>query len=86
MIPRQKVVVVEDLISTGGSSLDTVAALEEAGAEVLGILSIFHYGIRTLPVRTISLCDLDTLAQVAVEEGYIKEKEMKEVLQWKSEI
>lgn len=86
LIPRQKVVVVEDLISTGGSSLDTVAALEEAGAEVLGILSIFHYGIRTLPVRTISLCDLDTLAQVAVEEGYIKEKEMKEVLQWKSEI
>jgi orotate phosphoribosyltransferase len=86
LIPGQKVVVVEDLISTGGSSMDTVSALEEAGAEVLGILSIFHYGIRTLPVKTISLCDLDTLAQVAVEEGYIKEKEMKEVLQWKSEI
>lgn len=84
--PGQKVVVIEDLISTGGSSMDTVEALEIAGAEVLGILSIFNYGIRTLPVRTISLCDLETLAQVAVEEGYIKEKEMKEVLEWKSEI
>ncbi len=82
----QKVVVIEDLISTGGSSMDTVEALEIAGAEVLGILSIFNYGIRTLPMRTISLCDLETLAQVAVEEGYIKEKEMKEVLEWKSEI
>lgn len=86
LIPGQKVVVVEDLISTGGSSLDTVEALETAGAHVLGILSIFNYGIRTLPVKTISLCDLDTLAQVAVEEGYIEEKEMKEVLEWKSEI
>jgi orotate phosphoribosyltransferase len=86
LIPGQKVVVVEDLISTGGSSMDTVEALETAGAEVLGILSIFNYGIRTLPVRTVSLCDLETLAQVAVEEGYIEEKEMKEVLEWKSEI
>lgn len=84
--PGQKVVVVEDLISTGGSSMDTVLALEEAGAEVLGIMSIFNYGIRTLPVRTVSLCDLDTLAQVAVEEGVIEPKEMEEVLLWKSEI
>jgi orotate phosphoribosyltransferase len=86
LIPGQKVVVVEDLISTGGSSMDTVEALETAGAQVLGILSIFNYGIRTLPVRTVSLCDLETLAQVAVEEGYIEKKEMKEVLEWKSEI
>jgi len=86
LLPGQKVVVVEDLISTGGSSMDTVEALETAGAQVLGILSIFNYGIRTLPVRTVSLCDLETLAQVAVEEGYIEEKEMKEVLEWKSEI
>jgi orotate phosphoribosyltransferase len=86
LIPGQKVVVVEDLISTGGSSMDTVDALETAGAEVLGILSIFNYGIRTLPVHTVSLCDLETLAQVAVEEGYIEPKEMKEVLEWKSEI
>lgn len=86
LTPGQKVVVIEDLISTGGSSMDTVEALETAGAEVLGILSIFNYGIRTLPIRTVSLCDLETLAQVAVEEGYIEEKEMKEVLEWKSEI
>jgi orotate phosphoribosyltransferase len=86
LLPGQKVVVVEDLISTGGSSLDTVHALEEAGGEVLGILSIFNYGIRSLPVRTVSLCDLETLAHVAVEEGYIEQKEMKEVLEWKSEI
>lgn len=86
LIPGQKVVVVEDLISTGGSSMDTVEALESAGAEVLGILSIFNYGIRTLPVRTVSLCDLETLGHVAVEEGYIETKEMKEVLEWKSEI
>jgi orotate phosphoribosyltransferase len=86
LIPGQKAVVVEDLISTGGSSMDTVAALEEAGAEVLGIISIFNYGIRTLPVKTISLCDLETLAQVAVEERYIEEQGMKEVLEWKSEI
>jgi orotate phosphoribosyltransferase len=86
LIPGQKVVVIEDLISTGGSSMDTVSALETEGAEVLGILSIFNYGIRTLPVRTVSLCDLETLAGVAVEEGYIEPKEMKEVLEWKSEI
>lgn len=86
LLPGQKVVVIEDLISTGGSSMDTVFALEEAGAEVLGILSIFNYGIRTLPVRTVSLCDLETLAAVAVEEGYIEPEQMKEVLAWKSEI
>jgi orotate phosphoribosyltransferase len=86
LTPGQKVVVIEDLISTGGSSMDTVEALETVGAEVLGILSIFNYGIRTLPIRTVSLCDLETLAQVAVEEGYIEQKEMKEVLEWKSEI
>jgi len=86
LVTGQKVVVVEDLISTGGSSLETVGVLEEAGAEVLGILSIFNYGIRLLPIKTVSLCDLDTLSQVAVSEGYIKESEMEEVLKWKSEI
>jgi orotate phosphoribosyltransferase len=86
LIPGQRVVVIEDLISTGGSSMDTVSALEAEEAEVLGILSIFNYGIRTLPVATVSLCDLETLAGVAVEEGYIEPKEMKEVLEWKSEI
>lgn len=86
LFPGQKVVVVEDLISTGGSSMETVEALREAGAEVLGILSIFQYGIRQLPIKTVSLCDLETLSKVAVSEGYIKESEMEEVLKWKSEI
>jgi orotate phosphoribosyltransferase len=86
LLPGQKTVVVEDLISTGGSALETAAALEEAGAEVLGILSIFNYGIRERPVKTISLCDLDTLAAVAAARGTITEAEAREVIQWKSEI
>lgn len=75
----EKVVVVEDLISTGGSVLDCVLPLREAGAEVLGVVSIFTYGMQkgldrlsTAHVCNTSLCDLDTLAQVAVAEGYIK--------------
>ena len=75
----QKCVVVEDLISTGGSSIDTVEALREAGAEVLGIVSIFTYGMKRglerlaeAGVKNISLCDFDTLVDVAAEEGYIR--------------
>ena len=74
-----KVVVVEDLISTGGSVLDTVAALREAGAEVLGIVSIFTYGMqkgldrmREANVTNYSLSNLDALVEVAAEEGYIE--------------
>lgn len=75
----EKVVVVEDLISTGGSVLDCILPLREAGAEVLGVVSIFTYGMQkgldrlsAEHVCNTSLCDLDTLAKVAVEEGYIK--------------
>lgn len=74
----QKCVVIEDLISTGGSSIETVEALREAGAEVLGIASIFTYGmkrglerLREAGVENVSLCDFDTLVEVAAEEGYI---------------
>ncbi len=74
----QKVVVVEDLISTGGSVLDVVDALKEAGAEVLGIVSIFTYSmqkgldrLRDANVQNISLTDFDTVIEVAAEEGYI---------------
>jgi len=74
----QKVVVVEDLISTGGSAIDAVNALREAGAEVLGIVSIFTYnmkrGLERLSeagVTNYSLTDFDTIVQVAVDEGYI---------------
>ena len=79
LLPGQKVVVVEDLISTGGSAVDTVIALREAGAEVLGIASIFTYGMQKgldrfeeNKVKNVSLCDLDTLVEVAADTGYIK--------------
>ncbi len=75
----QKVVVVEDLISTGGSVVEVVEALRAAGADVLGIVSIFTYGMRrgidrlaAANVRNVSLSNLDTLVEVAAESGYIK--------------
>lgn len=77
--PGTKVVVIEDLISTGGSVLECVEPLREVGAEVLGIVSIFTYGMQrgierlaASNVENTSLCDLDTLVEVAAEEGYIK--------------
>lgn len=76
--PGQKVVVVEDLISTGGSVIDVVEALREAGADVLGIVSIFTYGMKkglerlaAAQVKNISLTDFDSVAEAAAEEGYI---------------
>ena len=74
-----KVVVIEDLISTGGSCIEVVEALREAGAEVLGVASIFTYGMqkgldrmREANVTNYSLSNLDALVEVAAEEGYIK--------------
>ncbi len=79
----QKVVVVEDLISTGGSVIDVVDALREAGAEVLGIVSIFTYnmkrGVERLEeanVKNISLTNFDVVAEEAAEEGYIKKEDV----------
>ncbi|MDO5453187.1 MAG: orotate phosphoribosyltransferase [Eubacteriales bacterium] len=75
----QKVVVVEDLISTGGSVIEVVDALREAGADVLGIVSIFTYGMQKSVdrlaadnVKNVSLTNLDTLIEAAVEENYIQ--------------
>ena len=77
--PGWKVVVVEDLISTGGSAIETVEALREAGAEVLGIVSIFTYnmakGLQRMAeagVKNVSLTDFDALVEAAVQEGYIE--------------
>ena len=74
----QKVVVVEDLISTAGSCIEVAEVLREAGAEVLGVVSIFTYGMQkgvdrlaAAALKNVSLCDLDTLVDVAVEEQYI---------------
>ena len=86
----EKVVVVEDLISTAGSALDCVKVLREAGAEVLGIVSIFTYGMKKgldrmaeAKVENHSLCDLDTLVKVAVAEGYIREADEERLLKFR---
>ena len=83
----QKVVVVEDLISTGGSVIEVVNVLREAGAEVLGIVSIFTYGMKKgltrleeANVKNISLTNFDVIAKVAAEENYIKEEDVVKLL------
>ena len=88
--PGDKVVVIEDLISTAGSAIECVEALREAGAEVLGIVSIFTYGMKKgldrmaeAGVENHSLSDLDTLVKVAVEEGYIKESDEVKLLKFR---
>ncbi len=85
-----KVVVIEDLISTGGSSVDSVEALREAGAEVLGVMSIFTYGMKKSEdrfkeanVKAVSLADLDSLVKVAAETGYIKEEAKERILKFR---
>ncbi len=88
----QKVVVVEDLISTGGSCIEVVEALREAGAEVLGIVSIFTYGmqkgldrLKEADVVNYSLSNLDALARVAADEGYIKEEDVARLLAFRDD-
>lgn len=83
----EKVVVVEDLISTGGSVLEVVDVLREAGAEVLGVASIFTYGmkkgierLRTAGVRNVSLCDFDTVAKIAAEENYVRQEDVQRLI------
>ena len=89
----QKVVVVEDLISTGGSVIEVVNVLREAGAEVLGIVSIFTYGMKkglerlaAANVKNISLTDFDTIAQVAAEENYIKAGDIARLIAFRDKI
>ena len=87
----QKVVVVEDLISTGGSVIEVVNVLREAGADVLGIVSIFTYGmqkgldrLKEANIKNISLTNFDTIAQVAADEGYIKEEDIKKLIKFRN--
>ena len=89
--PGTKVVVVEDLISTGGSVIDVVNALREAGAEVLGIVSIFTYGIRkgverlaAAQVVNHSLSNLDSLVDVAVAERIITPEQKQQILEFRN--
>ena len=87
----QKTVVVEDLISTGGSVIDTVEALREAGADVLGVASIFTYGMQkgidrlaAANVKNVSLTNFDVIAKVAAEEGYIAAEDVARLIAFRN--
>lgn len=91
LIPGQKVVVVEDLISTGGSVIDVVNVLREAGANVLGIASIFTYNmdkskeaLAQANVKNISLSNFDVMIDVAAEKGYIKEEDKERLIKFRN--
>jgi len=91
--PGTKVVVVEDLISTGGSAIECVEALREAGAEVLGIVSIFTYGMKkglermaAAHTENHSLCNLDILVEVAAEDGYIAPEWKEKILAFRDNL
>ncbi len=88
----QKVVIIEDLISTGGSVIDVADALREAGAEVLGIVSIFTYGMKkgierlsAANLKNISLTDFDCIAEAAAEMGYIKPEDIKRLIAFRND-
>ncbi|MBE7090199.1 MAG: orotate phosphoribosyltransferase, partial [Clostridiales bacterium] len=87
----QKVVVIEDLISTGGSCIEVVNVLREAGAEVLGVVSIFTYGMKKGLVRLAeanvenhSLTNFDVIAKTAAEEGYIKPEDVERLIAFRN--
>ena len=87
----QKVVVIEDLISTGGSVIEVVNVLREAGAEVLGIVSIFTYGMQkgldrlaAAEVKNVSLTNFDCIAKVAAEQGYIKPEDIERLIKFRN--
>ena len=89
--PGAKVVVVEDLISTGGSVLEVVDILRQAGAEVLGVVSIFTYGMQkglerlaAAKVQNHSLTDFDVIARVAAREGYIRPEDIKRLIAFRN--
>lgn len=89
--PGQKVVVVEDLISTGGSVIEVVEVLREAGAEVLGVVSIFTYGMKkglerlaAAQVKNISLTNFDVVAETAAQEGYIRPEDVERLIAFRN--
>lgn len=91
LLPGQKVVVVEDLISTAGSCIDVVEILREAGAEVLGIVSIVTYGLKKgidrlekANVKNISLTNFDTIAKVAADKGFIAQDDIARVIAFRN--
>ena len=91
LLPGQRVVVVEDLISTGGSSLKAITPLKELGCEVLGVVAIFDYGFETAQnnfrdagVPYYSLCDYDNLLPTAVKQGVIKSGDLEMLREWRN--
>jgi orotate phosphoribosyltransferase len=91
LLPGQKVVVIEDLISTGGSVIEVVEALREAGAQVLGVASIFTYGMQkgldrmaAADVKNISLTNFDTIVDIAAEIGYIKPEDKERLIAFRN--
>ena len=87
----QKVVVVEDLISTGGSVLEVVSVLREAGAEVLGVVSIFTYGMKkglerleSANVKNVSLTNFDVISEVAAEENYVRKEDVERLIAFRN--
>ena len=91
LVPGQKVVVVEDLISTGGSVIEVVDSLREAGAEVLGVVSIFTYGMKkglerleAANVKNVSLSNFDAVCEVAAETGYIKPEDVARLIAFRN--
>ncbi|KAF0824473.1 orotate phosphoribosyltransferase [Cytobacillus firmus] len=88
----QKVIVVEDLISTGGSAITAVKALREAGCEVLGVAAIFTYQLQKGKemlaeehIEAYTLTDIEALTEVALEKGYIQEEDMKKLVEWRKD-
>lgn len=91
ILPGQKVVVIEDLISTGGSAVEVVEILREAGAEVLGIASIFTYGMKkglerlsNANVINISLTNFDVIAEIAADEEYIRNEDVQRLIAFRN--
>lgn len=91
--PGQKVVVVEDLISTAGSAIEVVEALREAGADVLGIVSIFTYKLKkgfdkleAAKVENTSLTNFDVIAQRAAEQGYVKKEDIESLIAFRDSL
>lgn len=91
LIPGQKVVIVEDLISTGGSVIDVVNVLREGGAEVLGIVSIFTYNmeksqkaLEDANVKNVSLSNFDVMVEIAAKNGYIKEEDKEKLIKFRN--
>lgn len=89
----QKVVVIEDLISTGGSCIEVVNVLREAGAEVLGVVSIYTYGLKKglermaeANVKNVSLTNFDVLIKVAAEQNYIEESEVEDIIKFRDSL